>query len=165
MSKMQKAIRREIGAREPFLLGTVISDMEMARADDSDSDSGTGAWSWCCDVDIGENRHLRNVIVHAVNGQRRYARRGMSVLLRRNQAGRYDIVAPGDTVTATMEITYYDLDGVETGSGTLGYTFDRKPLEFYKGPTPGVPGTSLWNSPLYHWNYVRIVDGDGNPVS
>lgn len=161
MSQLSKAVRREIGAHEQLMQGVVISDRRMEQVDDS----AGGAWSWVCDVDIGENRYLESIIIHAVNGSRSYAREGMSITLVRGHAGKFEIVGPGDMVTDTLEITYYDLDGTETGGENLGYTFERMSLEFYDGPTPGVPGTGLWNSLLYPWNYVRIIDGDGNPVS
>lgn len=165
MSKLSKAVRREIDAQTEALRGTMISEMEMRRTDDSDPSPGTGAWGWCGDVEVGENRFLRNVTIRPVNGRMSYAKRGLPVVLTKNHAGQYEVTGPGDTVIDTMEIIYYDLDGTETGTGTLGYTFERKGFDWYKGPTPGTPGTSYWGSSNYHFGYVRIVDGDGNPVT
>lgn len=159
MSKLQKAISREIRSSDKWRTGKSISRPQMTEVDDA------GNYSYTHSIDFGGNRYMKDVIVRPINGSIRYADVGMSVIARKISSGKWETVGPGDAVSDTMVIDYYDLDGTEGSPENLGFDFEQLGFDFYEGPTPGTPGTSLWGSASYHFGYVRIVDGDGNPVA
>lgn len=160
-SKLLKPfVRREILARQDRV-GRVVSQRELKPRN-----SG-GSPVWVCDVDIGANRLIRNVPIKATSsaGARFYAERGQTVLLRRNTQGRYDIVGPADRLSSIAGISTYEVgDSTALTAAQLGFTFQREPFEFYQGPTPPTPGTSLWNDGVTPFPLVRILDADGNEV-
>lgn len=160
-SGLKRLMRREIIARAEHLTGTVLSVRRLVDLD------GQGSATWVVDVDIGANEVLRNVSVKAgSDGERFYAGLGQTVKLARNTQGRFDSIGPGDRANAIAVVKTYTL-GVEApvSSENRGLAIERVAFEFYKGPTPGTPGTSLWNDGETSFPLVRIVDGDGNPVT
>lgn len=160
-SGLKRLMRREIAARSETITGTVLS---IPRLEDLD---GQGSATWVVDVDVGAGEVLRSVGVKAgSDGERFYAGLGATVKLARNTQGRFDAIGPGDRVNAIAVVKTYQI-GVDapTASANQGLAGERVPYEFYKGPTPGTPGTSYWNDGVHPYPYVRIVDGDGNPVT
>ena len=157
---LKRLMRREIGARSETKTGTVLS---IRRLEDLDGQSSA---TWVVDVDVGSSEPLRSVGVKAgANGERFYAGLGMTVKLGRNTSGRFEVIGPGDRVNAIASIKTYRL-GIDapTASANVGLRSERVAYEFYKGPTPGTPGTSRWNDGQTAYPLVRIVDGDGDPV-
>ncbi len=132
MSEQKRLIRREILARRETLVGTVVSEQRMVKFDATVA----GAQAWVVDVDIGQNRVLRDVLIKAGTRGRFFAQLGQTVALRRNALGRFDVVGPADRVMGVAEVTLYDLNGaVPTSSSLSGFQTVRRPLEFYLGPT------------------------------
>lgn len=157
MSLFKQLVRREILARRD-LVGTVLVQRELRPF------NAGGSPVWACDVDVGGNRILRDVpIKGSGSGQRFFAERGQTVLLRRNKQGRYDVVGPADTLTGAAVVKTYVIGNVaETSTANQGFDFERVPFEFYEGT--GVPGGSLWNDGTTPFPLVRLVDADGNPI-
>lgn len=163
MSSQTALIRREMRAQPADIVGTVISHRALSNFDGEVN----GAAMWVVDVEIGANRVLRDVPVKASStGGREYAARGQSVVLRRNAQGRYDLVGPADRKIAFTVSKQYDLTlDVVTATASLGFTFERKAFNFFKGPTPPTAGTSLWNDGNTSFPHIIIVDADGNEVT
>lgn len=157
---IKRLMRREIAARSETKVGTVLS---IRRLEDVD---GQGSATWVVDVDVGAGEVLRSVNVKAgADGERFYAGLGQTVKLARNTMGRFDVIGPGDRVNSVASVKTYQLGiDVPTASANVGLSIERVAFEFYKGPTPGTPGTSLWNDGQTSFPLVRIIDGDGNPV-
>jgi len=156
-------MRREVDQQRE-IIGKVISHRKMK---DQDLVVPTfGSPKWVVDVDIGKNRPLRDVPIKAGGeGSHFYADLGQTVRLHRNAQGRYDIIGPGDRVTATTQITEYDLtSGDETAASTLGFTFQIVPFEYYAN-LPSGDGNSRWNDTVTPFPLVRVVDSLGNPVT
>ena len=85
--------------------------------------------------------------------------------LSRNTQGRFDVIGPGDRVAAVAVVKTYAVGNpVATTTANQGLQAQRVAHDFYQGPTPPTPGTSLWNDGLTAYPLIRIVDGDGNPV-
>ena len=162
MSRLQRVIAREIRDKEPILIGTAIGTLRMEYADDGGGVADASP-VWVQDFDIGSNRPLYSVVVKGgADGSRAYARQGMSCELRWGGLGRYICIGPGNLVTGTWEIRYYDFSGTQTAAENKGYTFIRHAFENYKNdPNP----TTFWNDGVHNFPWVDIVDGDGNPVT
>lgn len=160
---LQQLIRREILSRREFITGTVLRSPSLRPYDET----GSASHVWTVDVEVGGQRPLFDVPAKAgSDGSRRYAQRGSTVLLRRNAQGRFEVVGPGDRAAAFIEVKEYDIgDPTPTATDTLGFSSRREPFEFYKGPTPGVPGTSFWNDGDNPFPKLTIIDPNGNPVA
>lgn len=160
---MKRLMRREIAARTEHITGTVLS---IRRLEDLD---GASSATWVVDVDVGAGEVLRSVSVKAgAGGERFYAGLGMTVKLARNTQGRFDAIGPGDRVNSIAKVKTYRLGvSAPTATSNQGLAGERVPFDFYEGPTPGTPGTSFWNDgdPAHSFPLIRIVDGDGNPVT
>lgn len=154
-------MRREIGARSEHITGTVLS---VRRLEDLDAANSA---TWVVDVDIGAGEVLRSVGIKAgAGGERFYAGLGMTVKLARNTQGRFDVIGPGDRVNSIAVVKTYQLGiDIPTATANEGLTSERVAFEHYKGLTPGTPGTSLWNDGSTSFPLIRIVDGDGIPVT
>jgi hypothetical protein len=115
---------------------------------------------------IDRLRPLRDVQVKAgVNGSRSYAALGQTVALQRNTQGRIDVVGPGDTIVGTGNLKKYNLgDPTPVSTTVVGLETETLPYDHLKGPTPGVPGTSLYSDGVTPYKVVRVIDGAGNPV-
>ncbi len=159
-SGLKRLMRREILARSEHLQGTVLS---IRRLEDLDA---ANTATWVVDVDVGADQVLESIGVKAgSDGERFYAGLGMTVKLARNTEGRFEVIGPGDRLNAIAVKKLYTLGvDVPTGSENIGLSIERVAFEFYKGPTPGTPGTSYWNDGNHAFPLVRIIDGDGNPV-
>lgn len=160
MSLIKPFIRREIKARQD-LVGTVISDKFLKAA------NAGGSPVWVCDVNVGGEKVLRNVRIKgsSAQGSRFYADRGQTVLLRRNTQGRFQIIGPADKIASIAGVNRYTIgNATATTAAQLGFTFEVVAFEFYEGPSPPTPGTSLWNDGVTPFPLVRILDADGNPV-
>lgn len=157
---LKRLIRREVEARSQLTIGTVVSEQRLV------DDDGLGSATWVCDVAVGKVRPLRDVQIKAgANGERFYARLGQSVSLKRNTAGRFDIIGPGDRLAAiAKKKTYVFGNTTPITTSNVGLSVEILAYDHFKGPTPGVPGTSLWGSPGLPYKVIRVVDGDGIPV-
>lgn len=132
MSMLRRIIRQEIIAREPEIVGKVITARTLREFDGS----GGGAPVWCVDIDIGGGKLLKSVPVKAGSGLRRsYADLGQTVRLRRNALGRFDIIGPGDRAAGISGGKSYVLaTGVGTDQPDQGYYAQKEPYSFYQGP-------------------------------
>ena len=155
-------INREIKAQKEFLVGRVLTIRELKPGDPLNGDKRV----WYCDVDVGGNRILRDVLIKtAGSGTRFYASQDQTVLLRRNTAGRYDVIGPADRqVGQTVFKEYALIDRSESSSTTLGFSYRREVFDYYKGPTPPTAGTSLWNDGNTPFPKVTTIDAQGNEV-
>ena len=159
MSDLRKLIRQEIINRREFMVGTILDTPEVKAFDGS---GGTGGPRWVAPVTIGSNRHLKNVPIKAVNGTRHYARRGSTVLLRRNVSSRFEVIGPGDRRAAVQIVkTYVPGNLTAQSTANIGFSFREETFEFYEGAGPP---NSLWNDGSTPFPKVTIIDGDGNPV-
>jgi hypothetical protein len=159
---IKRLINREIKAKQEFLIGRVLSVRELKYGDPTNLTH----YVWYADVDVGGNRVLRDVpIKSAGSGTRFYASQDQTVLLKRNAAGRFDIVGPADRQVSQVIVKEYSLaDQSQTSQTTLGFSFRKEAFEFYEGPTPGTPGTSLWADGTTPFPKVTIIDAQGNEV-
>ena len=132
MSREKELIRREFLARQELIVGTVIGQARAIRFDGIDPGAGV---VWVCDIEIGSNNPLFSVpIKGGSHGGRDFANLGQTVLLRRNVAGRYMVVGPGDRAASSKKITEYDLVTRDASPPTLrGFQRVVDPLEFYGG--------------------------------
>lgn len=155
MSDTRHLIRREIKARREFITGKVLTPMNVLFF-------GPGSTStvWVVDVDIGDPlRRLQDVPIKMVNNNRLYASLGASVLLRRNTAGRYDIVGPADVATGTTTKKTYTID-VPTAAASVDLGFDFRVEVFtYYGDN------SLWADGVTVFPKVTVIDPDGIPIT
>lgn len=152
-------MRREIAARSETITGTVLSVRRLVDLD------GNGSATWVVDVDIGAAEVLRNVGVKGgANGERFYAGLGATVKLARNTQGRFDVIGPGDRVNSLASVKTYTI-GVDlpVSSADVGLRSERVPYDYYAGPNPPI-APSRWSDGVTSYPYIRIVDGDGNPV-
>lgn len=129
-------IAREIQAiaTQARIRGRVASAPELKFFDPG----GTASPTWVCDVDVGEDRLLRDVPIK-VNGPkaRFYAQLGSPVWLDRDAQGRYQVTAPADRTQQPGNLIEIDEDtGDAAAAGSTGLTIVREPYEFYKGETP-----------------------------
>lgn len=129
MSDIQRLIRREVDSRDPIRIVTVIGDRRMKNMSPLDT-----APVWVTDVEFGESKPMRNIPIKSINGSMFYAERGQSVQVRKSTLGRWQIIGPGDRITAFKVTKTYDLTAqtVETTT-TSGFTFQDVPAEFYQG--------------------------------
>lgn len=155
---LKNVVRREVDRQRETIVATVISDMSMTDFD------GAGAGTWVVDVEIGSNNYLRNLPVKS-NRNRFYAQRGQTVLLRRNAQGRYEVIQPGDRLAAPVERIEYDLETQVGGAAVdIGFSFEVVPYDFYETLDGSAPLGTLYADGVTPYNYVRVVDADGNPV-
>ena len=147
MSRQVDLIRREFLNRKELLVGTVIGAPRATRFDGTAPGAGV---MWVCDVEVGGTKPLLNVPVKAgSDGSRFYANLGSAVVLRRNLAGRYQVIGPGDRAAGELEIIEYDLvtQDVVTQS-SQGFSKVVDPFEFYQGPISmrGNPAVTFTNT-------------------
>ncbi len=122
------------------------------------------------DVNIGgrNSRPVKDVIVKSTTGLggRAYAARGQSIIIRRNQGGRWVAIGPADRVrlTGTVQFLDEDIDGAagETTGNGVGFTTRRAPYSYYKGDLPGTPGSGRYGNKGYPKSLV--LDSEGNEV-
>ena len=158
MTDMRTLIRREFLARKEFITGRVLTQPSITSFDVA------GSTVWVVAVDVGGFRHLEDVPVKMVNGSRGYATTDSSVLLRRNTAGRYDIVGPADRSTGITKKKTYTIDTpTETSATDLGFTFRLETFIWYA--TAGPASVSAWADGLTTFPKLTITDADGNPVT
>lgn len=133
MSREKQLIRREFLARKETIVGTVIGGMRAVRFDGIVPGAGVLI---VCDVDVQTNRPLFNVPVKGgADGGRFYAGLGQTVLLRRNLLGRFQVVGPGDRVSAPLVTIEYDLTTkVPVSTSTRSFAIVVDPFEYYMGP-------------------------------
>lgn len=160
MNRFDHRIKREIQKRNETVNGTVISPPKL-------KEFNTGASSvWVADVNINADEPLRDVPIKAgANGSRFYADLNQVVLLRRNLLEQFQIIGPGDrsqTITPVKK-TYTIGDLNPNTTANFGQSAVRRPFSFYKGPTPGTPGTSLWGTPGFP-KIVIIDNATGLPI-
>ena len=161
MSLLKPLLRREIKSRED-LVGTVVSEKFLKPYN-----TGSVAPMWVCDVNVGDEKLLRDVPIKgsAAQGNRFFADRGQTVLLRRNTLGRFHVIGPADRLNSVAGLNKYSIGATTpTTAAQLGFTINPVPFEFYEGPTSGTPGTSLWADSVTPFPLVQILDQDGNPV-
>lgn len=157
---LKGAVRREVLARREAIVGRVVSHLRLTTFDGSPG----GGPTWVVDVDAGDGRRvLRDVPVKAgADGARFYAQLGQSVLLRRNAAGRFDVVGPADRVPAPAVAKEYDpATGAEVSSATEGLTTTVEPFTHLQGT--GAPN-SKWGDGVTPFVKVTVRDGEGNEV-
>lgn len=147
MTREVDQIRREFLNRKELLVGTVIGSARARRFDGTAPGAGV---MWVCDVEMGGTRPLLNVPIKAgSDGGRFFANLGSAVVLRRNLAGRFQVIGPGDRAAGEMEIIEYDLvtTAVVTQS-SQGFAQVVDPFEFYQGPTAmkGNPNVTFANT-------------------
>lgn len=154
----RKLTRREIRTLGTELIGTVIRDPNVTDFD------GAGAGVWVVDVEIGGDQYLKDVPVKQMTN-RFYAQLGQVVTLRRNAQGRFEVIGPGDRRTSTLIVKYYEM-GVTSAVSTQnqGFDFQRVPYSYYATADLSAPLDVVWADGVTPYNYVRILDGDGNPV-
>lgn len=153
MANVRQLIKREIQSSREYIVGQVLTQPEISLYTPLST-------MWVCDVTIGDDlRRLEKVPIKAlINGDRGYARAGQTVLLRKNTAGRYDIIGPADRVTGKVVKKTYTIDlPTETSSANLGFATRREPFEYY-----GI--NAAWNDGVTPFPLVTITDPDGNPI-
>lgn len=161
-SDLKQLINREIKAAAKQLRGRVMSDPVQKDFDVV----GMESFTWVVDVDVGSDQLLRDVPVK-INGPkaRFYARRNSPVFLEKDAQGRYQVIAPSDRQHQQGRLCLLDEDtGITTPTGDIGFTLVTQPFEFYQGPTPPTPGTSLWNDGVHGFPEITKLDQDGNEV-
>lgn len=157
---LRRLVRQEIISRQQYIMGKVLSVRERR-----DFDAGTSP-VWVADIDVGGERVMRNVLIKTNNGTVRYAELGQTVMVDLGAKGRATVMGPGDRVVGTTEVKDYVIEtGVDAGSGVdFGFSHARRPYDFYQGPTPGTPGTSLWSDGVNGYPKIAILDPLGNEV-
>lgn len=158
-ANLKNLIRREVDAQRETIVAKVISDMRLTDFD------GNDAGVWVADVEIGSNNFLKDLPVKA-NRNRFYAQRGQTVLLRRNAQGRYEIIQPGDRLSAAVKEIAYDLV-TQQGDPAVNLGFDYEVVDFYYYQTldGAAPLGVKWGDGVTPFPFSRIVDADGNPVT
>jgi hypothetical protein len=161
MSNLTKFVAREIRNQRELIVGTVVADQTLINFDGS---GGAGSGVFVCDVEIGSNNLLRKIPIKAA-GNRFYAQRGQTVLLRRNAAGRYEVIGPGDRLSQAVQTVTYDLSTGAGGAPTAtGFTFVVRPLEYYATLAGASPSGVIWGDGITPLGVVHILDALGNIV-
>ena len=164
MSQLKRLIQREVRSRRETLTGTVIEARELQQTDGT----GDGSPRWVVKVEVGKNHFLSNVPVKASgSGARYYADLGLPVALHRNTQGQFEVVGPGDRVSAPIDIRTYGVDGAETSQTDEGFTYEILPFSHYQTADPDLTNPltqTLWADGITPFNFIRIVDADGIPV-
>lgn len=152
-------LRREVQSRSASITGVVITKRTLKFF------NGASAETWVADVTTGSNRDLRNVPIKAgPGGGIEYANLGMTVRLDRN-GQKFQVVGPSDRVIGINEIKTYTFGNPTPVTETNeGQSFRVEAYSFFQGPTPGTPGTSLWNDGVTSYPAITKIDGDGNPI-
>jgi hypothetical protein len=158
---LKQLIKRELKFRQEHIVGTVLNDLKILQFDQS----GTGAPVWVASIDIGSNRVLQDVIVLAgVDGTRRYAKVGRSVILRQNTMGRYDVVGPADRIGSLANVKTYTVGvAAPVTTGGTGFQYFRVPFIWYAN-LPNPPNAGRWNDGVSPFPFTQIQDADGNPI-
>jgi hypothetical protein len=88
---------------------------------------------------------------------------GGTVLLRRNAAGRYEVVGPGDRVNAFQTKKTYNFGNASVvATTTTGFSFRQETFSFYRNIAN--PGASFWNDSVTPFPKITTIDPAGNPV-
>ncbi len=154
MSLLKQIIRREVRVYDE-LRGTMVSQ----RTYEPHNAGASPVWTGRVKLSgKGTNRVLDNVIIKALNGQRRYAEQGMPVVLRRNAQGEYQVIGPSDRITGVTVLKTYAIGGgTPITTANLGFTIEIVPFEFYGD-------NNLWNDGVTPFPLTRVLNGAGNPV-
>ncbi len=160
MSTLQRLIRREARTQQETLVGRAL---DSPRLVDFDTNS---IGVWVQDVEIGSNRPLRDVPIKAGgSGNRFFAQRGQTVLLRRSAQGRYEVIGPGDRDKGEVVETTFDLTtSASTGATNFGFTTQCFELDDYEALSGPSPSGVIWNDGVTPLNFCRIIDAQGTPV-
>jgi len=95
VSEISKLINREMRRRRERIRGKTAGDPAILHIDEA----GLQYKTWVSpEVDIGQNRTLKNVPIRANGKDRYYARALQPVWLDRDARGRWEITAPADRV-------------------------------------------------------------------
>jgi len=130
MTQEQALIKREISARDPIRIVTVIGDLRMLSMSPANT-----AGTWVTDIEFGSGRPMKNIPVKSAGGSMTYAQRGRTVQLRL-AGGRWQVIGPGGVRNAITTTKTYNV-GTKLQVGLdveVGFTFRQEPFEFYKGP-------------------------------
>ncbi len=154
-------LRRDRRAHDKLVRGTIVSSPKRIKLKSSQTE-----FTWVVDVDVNSNRPLLNVPIKIGPARSRsYAQLGRPVFVTRGTEGRWQVVGPADRVLAPITVTLWDEEADTTSAGTpIGATYERIPFSFFRGPTPGTPGTSLWADGVTPFGGSRMIDGDGDPI-
>lgn len=163
MSEVKQLITREIKAVQEQLRGRVVSPPKQANFDVI----GAGEFAWMVDVDVGSDQQLLRDVPIKINGPkaRFYAAVDSPVFLAKDSQGRYQVIGPADKAPEQGTLCLLDEDaGTVSPAGNIGFRTVRQAFEFYQGPTPPTPGTSLWNDGVHGFPEITVLDAAGNEV-
>ena len=153
MSRFGQLVKREVDARKD-IIGLVLSQRELKNRE------AAGAPMWVCRVDVGGSRILEDIPIRSVNGNRFYAERGASVLLRREANGRLYIIGPVSRTVGIVDKRTYTLGNTTpVTTKDLGFTTEPVAFEFYEGT--GTGSGSFWNDGVNPFPLVQIKNAQG----
>lgn len=169
MSNLKRLISREIRAQaiNRRIRGKILTPPAPLNFDFT----GAQDLTFVCDVDVGGEQPLRNVVVK-INGPkaRFYAQPGSPVYLDTDASGRFQVVAPADRAPEQGTLQTLDEDAESfTPAGNVGLSLVREAYDWYAGDGPETlfdpsqdADTILW---LRTWDRLHGLPSNITPAS